>query len=233
MACPAWVSTRSFHADWWRQPCGTSSATDWAGTLHLLCTASSRSCLSRWSIKVATYSLIVSFLTSSLLSQHQQLLHFIKTDEADQYTFLQIQNSPANTAKMLDPVGFEAAFRKTSSLLVPTPSPTPSVSPIPSVIPDVPHFERIGGAGTKTLWVSSIPDAPFAGSNSWQVVFAIMLLSTIAFIAMAWRVPVVSYHICNYLPDQANTRPAKTPLPCHHNPDHHLRNHLLLRHGNW
>jgi len=75
---------------------------------------------------------------------------------------------------MLDPVGFEAAFMKTSSLLVPTPSPTPSVSPIPSVIPNVPSFERVGEAGTKTLWV----------------VFAIMLLSTLAFIAMAWRVPV-------------------------------------------
>jgi len=74
---------------------------------------------------------------------------------------------------MLDPVGFEAAF-KTSSLLVPTPSPTPSVSPIPTVIPNVPHYERIGEAGVKTLWV----------------VFVIMLLSTIAFIGLAWRVPV-------------------------------------------
>jgi len=75
---------------------------------------------------------------------------------------------------MLDPVGFETAFYKTSSLLVPTPSPTPSVSPIPTVIPNVPHFERIGEAGGKTLWV----------------VFVIMLVSTLAFTALSWRVPV-------------------------------------------
>lgn len=75
---------------------------------------------------------------------------------------------------MLDPVGFEAAFFKTSSLLVPTPSPTPSVSPIPTVTPNLPRYERIGDTGGKTLWV----------------VFAIMLLSTLAFIAMSWRVPV-------------------------------------------
>ena len=57
---------------------------------------------------------------------------------------------------MLDPVGFEAAFFKTSSLLVPTPSPTPSVSPIPTVTPNLPRYERIGDTGGKTLWVGFI-----------------------------------------------------------------------------
>ncbi|PMD17062.1 putative opsin-1 [Hyaloscypha hepaticicola] len=75
---------------------------------------------------------------------------------------------------MVDPVEFAEAVFKTSKLLVPTPSPTPSVSPIPTVIPNVPHYERVGETGTKTLWV----------------VFVLMLLSTLAFVAMSWRVPV-------------------------------------------
>jgi hypothetical protein len=57
---------------------------------------------------------------------------------------------------MVDPVEFAEAVFKTSKLLVPTPSPTPSVSPIPTVIPNVPHYERVGETGTKTLWVSSL-----------------------------------------------------------------------------
>lgn len=64
--------------------------------------------------------------------------------------------------------------KATSSLLVPTSSSSPSVSPIPTIIPTPPHFEKVGEAGTKTLWV----------------VFAIMLLSSLAFTALAWRVPV-------------------------------------------
>jgi bacteriorhodopsin len=64
--------------------------------------------------------------------------------------------------------------KATSSLLVPTSSSFPSVSPIPTIIPTQPYYEKIGEAGTKTLWV----------------VFVIMLLSSLAFTAMAWRVPV-------------------------------------------
>jgi len=64
--------------------------------------------------------------------------------------------------------------KATSSLLVPTSSSSPSVSPIPTVIPTQPYYEKVGEAGTKTLWV----------------VFVIMLLSSLAFTAMAWRVPV-------------------------------------------
>jgi len=45
-------------------------------------------------------------------------------------------------------------------------------SPLPSIIPD--HREYVEDAGKRTLWV----------------VFFIMILSTIAFIGMAWRVPV-------------------------------------------
>jgi bacteriorhodopsin len=66
------------------------------------------------------------------------------------------------------------ALLKTSSLLVPTSTATPSVSPIPTVVPPKPHYEKIGASGEKTLWV----------------VFAIMFLSTLAFIAMSFRVPV-------------------------------------------
>jgi hypothetical protein len=57
---------------------------------------------------------------------------------------------------MVDPVEFAEAIFKTSKLLVPTPSPTHTVAPIPTVIPNVPHYERAGETGTKTLWVSSL-----------------------------------------------------------------------------
>jgi hypothetical protein len=66
---------------------------------------------------------------------------------------------------MVDPVEFAEAVFKTSKLLVPTPSPTPSVSPIPTVIPNVPHYERVGETGTKTLWVSSLLLLSFASNN--------------------------------------------------------------------
>ncbi|KAI9831819.1 MAG: hypothetical protein M1819_004716 [Sarea resinae] len=63
---------------------------------------------------------------------------------------------------------------KTSSLLVPTSS-SSHVAPIPTVVPSPSKaYELVGDAGKKTLWV----------------VFVIMLLSTIAFTALAWRVPV-------------------------------------------
>lgn len=49
----------------------------------------------------------------------------------------------------------------------------------PSVIPDLPIYQKIGQFGLVTLWV----------------VFFIMLLSTLTFISMAWRVPVVRIHL--------------------------------------
>ncbi len=63
-----------------------------------------------------------------------------------------------DTVIMVDPVEFVEAVFKTSKLLVPTPSAshTPPVSPIPTVTPNVPHYERVGETGTKTLWVSSL-----------------------------------------------------------------------------
>jgi len=73
---------------------------------------------------------------------------------------------------MIDPV---YALKKTSSLLVPTSSSTSSVSPIPTVINPTPAmYETVGSAGSKTLWV----------------VFVLMFLSSLAFIGMAYRVPV-------------------------------------------
>ncbi|KFZ23483.1 hypothetical protein V502_02040 [Pseudogymnoascus sp. VKM F-4520 (FW-2644)] len=64
-------------------------------------------------------------------------------------------------------------YTKQSSLL-PTATAHPSVAPIPSVIPDLPIYQEMGHSGLVTLWA----------------VFVIMLLSTLAFISMAWRVPV-------------------------------------------
>jgi hypothetical protein len=56
-------------------------------------------------------------------------------------------------ANIIDPVW---AFKTTSSLLIP-PHPTStsatSVAPIPTVIPNLPIYEKVGEAGTKTLWV--------------------------------------------------------------------------------
>ncbi|TAQ86760.1 hypothetical protein B7494_g4922 [Chlorociboria aeruginascens] len=89
---------------------------------------------------------------------------------------------------MIDPV--EAFKMATSSLLVPTstssfsssssssssslpiPSPTGSVSPIPTVI--APTIEKIGDSGIQTLWV----------------VFVIMLLSSLVFMFLSFRIPV-------------------------------------------
>jgi len=49
-----------------------------------------------------------------------------------------------------------------------------SVAPIPTVIPNLPHCEKVGATGARTLWV----------------IFAVMLLSTLTFGALAWRQPV-------------------------------------------
>lgn len=73
---------------------------------------------------------------------------------------------------LVDPVMPE--YARTSRLLIPTATARPSVAPIPTVIPDIPFYEEAGHAGMVTLWV----------------VFVLMLLSTLAFIGMAWRVPV-------------------------------------------
>jgi hypothetical protein len=59
--------------------------------------------------------------------------------------------------EMIDPMqafDMESFKSKTSSLLVPTS--TPSVAPIPTVVPNVPTYETVGESGTKTLWVSFI-----------------------------------------------------------------------------
>ncbi|RFU35262.1 hypothetical protein B7463_g1052, partial [Scytalidium lignicola] len=70
---------------------------------------------------------------------------------------------------ILDPVD---AFKKTS--LLPTPTATPSPTPLPTIVPTPPIFEKIAGEGIRTLWVT----------------FAIMLLCTIIFVFLSWRVPV-------------------------------------------
>jgi len=70
---------------------------------------------------------------------------------------------------MIDPVD---ALRK-SSLLVPT-STSSYVAPIPTIVPTPEIFEEAGAVGQRTLWV----------------VFVLMLIATIAFTALAYRVPV-------------------------------------------
>lgn len=65
---------------------------------------------------------------------------------------------------MLDPMqalDMEAFRTATSSLLVPTTTPTPSVSPIPTVVPNVPTYETIGQSGKNTLWVSYLESDTF------------------------------------------------------------------------
>ncbi|KAI9799894.1 MAG: hypothetical protein M1833_003816 [Piccolia ochrophora] len=60
------------------------------------------------------------------------------------------------------------------SLLVPTSSSKKPIDPIPTVVPTIPLYHDVGDTGKRTLWV----------------VFVIMLLSTIAFSVLAYRVPV-------------------------------------------
>jgi len=67
------------------------------------------------------------------------------------------------------------ALVKTSHIMVPTATPS-SVAPIPTVVPDLPEYQHVGHSGKTALWV----------------VFVIMIISSITFVGMSWRVPVVS-----------------------------------------
>lgn len=71
---------------------------------------------------------------------------------------------------ILEPVD---VLMKTSELLVPTSTNAP-VSPLPTVAPDQPNFQHVSKHGVRTLWVG----------------FVIMLIASVAFIAMSWRVAV-------------------------------------------
>jgi bacteriorhodopsin len=55
--------------------------------------------------------------------------------------------------------------------MVPTPT---SVAPIPTVVPDLPEYQHAGHSGKTALWV----------------VFVIMVISSVMFAGMSWRVPV-------------------------------------------
>jgi len=84
---------------------------------------------------------------------------------------------------MIDPV---EAFKKTSSLLVPTTSTAvPSATSFPTIVPDYPQFEKASVTGLRTLWV----------------VFVIMVIASAAFTALSWRVPLGRrlYHVITTL----------------------------------
>jgi hypothetical protein len=94
-----------------------------------------------------------------------------------------------------------------------TASATP-VLPIPSVVPDPVERQLVGESGSRTLWV----------------VFVIMVIASAVFAAWSWRVPVVS------CPDGEAMKAlliilVPSSLPHRHHAHHHLRRHLLLRHG--
>jgi len=74
---------------------------------------------------------------------------------------------------MIEPTQVIEAFKKHTSSLLPIPTST-SVAPIPTVVPNRPHYETVTETGTKTLWV----------------VWVVMLLSTLGFAFLAFRVPV-------------------------------------------
>jgi len=77
---------------------------------------------------------------------------------------------------MIHPTQVVDAFKKhSSSPLIPTITASPIPTPLPTVKPGPPiYYEKVGVVGTRTLWV----------------LFALMLLSTLALTAMSWRVPV-------------------------------------------
>lgn len=63
---------------------------------------------------------------------------------------------------------------KASTVAVPPIRPTSSVSPIPTVLPPTIVYQKAGELGDRTLWI----------------VFVIMVISSVAFYALAYRVPV-------------------------------------------
>lgn len=69
---------------------------------------------------------------------------------------------------IVDPV---QALVKTSRIMVPTAT---SVAPIPTVVPDLPEYQHASHSGKTALWV----------------VFVIMVISSVMFAGMSWRVPV-------------------------------------------
>ncbi|KAF1974272.1 putative opsin [Bimuria novae-zelandiae CBS 107.79] len=81
---------------------------------------------------------------------------------------------------MIDPVD---ALKTKSVLPIPLPTsllssltaaPTASATPLPSVIPDPIEEQFVGDNGKKTLWV----------------IFVAMVITSVAFAAMSWRVPI-------------------------------------------
>jgi bacteriorhodopsin len=69
---------------------------------------------------------------------------------------------------------------KTSRAILPTATPT-NVVPIPSIVPPSPSYEHAHQSGKTTLWV----------------VFVLMVITSAAFAAMSWRIPVSRrvYHV--------------------------------------
>lgn len=108
-------------------------------------------------------SYLPSLLPLSSSSSELHLLHTLLLSHSFFYNQISTaleassnQTEKNTTSKMISPDQVIEAFKThaTSSLLVPTTSSSPSVSPIPTVIPNQPYFEKVGEAGTKTLWVS-------------------------------------------------------------------------------
>jgi acid stress-induced BolA-like protein IbaG/YrbA len=89
-----------------------------------------------------------------------------------------ILNAAADaTAVMVN--GKKTHFPITS--ITPAPTLTPTPTSLPTVIPNLPvvHHQVSGDVGHRTLWV----------------VCVIMGITSVAFYAMAWRVPVVSFSL--------------------------------------
>ncbi|RDL36446.1 putative opsin-1 [Venustampulla echinocandica] len=123
------------------------------------------------------YFLNLHFLLISSFFFHEALTQVNHADDIQAKAFerhIPINFQPTNM--MIDPAQAIEAFKgHTSSLLVPTSTARPTPTPLPTVRPGPPiYHEKVGETGTRTLWV----------------IFALMLLSTLALTGMAWRVPV-------------------------------------------
>lgn len=124
-------------------------------------------------------------------------------------------------------VDITEALKARSSPAVPAPVPVPTNDAV---------YQEAGDTGKRTLWSAKIqalqeqlPEQVLM--ISFRVVFVLMVLSSIAFYILAFRVPIVSIDWTLSMLKLANQWVAKTVVSHYNRLHHHLCCYFLLRHG--